>query len=108
MKTENRSQKTILLSSLHFLNHELPSFLPVLILISQISIDIIKSIGQSFSAFGASSLQHLSAVGCCHSLSESVFFFALSFFRLICSKHFAAPPFVCIRLPCQRLFLPRK
>ena len=95
MKTENRSQKTIMLSSLHFLNFESPASLPVIILVhSPHKYADSGSIGKHVSAFGASSFKHLSAIGCCHSLSEAVLHLALSLFRLVCSKHIAAPPFV--------------
>ena len=33
-----------------------------------------KSIGQSFSAFSASSLEYVSSIGSCHSLSETMLF----------------------------------
>lgn len=98
MKTENRSQKTIMLSSLHFLNFEPPALWPVLIFI------LTKSISKPFSAFGASSLKHFSAVGGCHSFSEAVLLIALSFFRLVCSQHFAAPPFVLFPVNLYDIF----
>ena len=47
-----------------------------------------RSIGQSFSAFSASSLKYVSAVSSCHSLSEAVLFLSLTLFGLISSKHF--------------------
>lgn len=47
-----------------------------------------KSIGQSFSAFSASSLEYVSSVGSSHSLSEAMLLFPLTLFRLIGSKHF--------------------
>ena len=46
-----------------------------------------KLIRKSLSAFGASSLEYVSAVGCSHSLSETVFFLSLSLLRLIGSEH---------------------
>jgi hypothetical protein len=46
-----------------------------------------KLIRQSLSSFGASSLEYVSAVGCCHSFSETVFFLSLSLLRLISSEH---------------------
>ena len=56
-----------------------------------------KSIGQSFSAFSASSLEYVSSVGSCHSLSETMLFLSLTLFGLISSKHFAhLLSFVCI------------
>ena len=45
-------------------------------------------IGQSFSAFSASSLQDVSAVSSSHSLSEAVLLFSLTLFGLIGSEHF--------------------
>ena len=47
-----------------------------------------RSIGQSFSAFCASSFQNVSAVGSSHSLSETVLFLSLTLFGLIGSEHF--------------------
>ena len=49
-------------------------------------------IGQSFSAFSASSLQYVSTVSGSHSLSEAVFLFSLTLFGLIGSEHLLAPP----------------
>ena len=46
-----------------------------------------KSIGQSFSAFCASSLEYFSAVGSRHSLSEAVLSLALALLGLVCSEH---------------------
>lgn len=46
------------------------------------------SICEPFSAFCASSFQHISAVGGSHSFSETMFLFALAFLRLIRSNHF--------------------
>ena len=46
-----------------------------------------RSIGELSSSLGASSLKNFSAVSGCHSLSEAVFLFSLSFLRLICSLH---------------------
>ena len=46
-----------------------------------------KLIRESLSSFGASSLEYVSAVGCSHSLSETVFFLSLSLLRLIGSEH---------------------
>ena len=47
-----------------------------------------KLIGQSFSAFCASSFEYVSSVGSCHSLSEAVLLLSLTLFGLIGSKHF--------------------
>ena len=47
-----------------------------------------KSIGQSFSAFSASSLEYVSAVSGSHSLSEAMLFLSLTLFGLVSSKHF--------------------
>ena len=47
-----------------------------------------KLIGQLFSALSASSLEDVSAVSSCHSLSEAVLFFSLTLFGLISSEHF--------------------
>lgn len=47
-----------------------------------------RLISQSFSAFCASSFKNVSAVSGSHSFSETVLFFSLSFFRLICSEHY--------------------
>ena len=44
-------------------------------------------VGEASSSLGASSLKNFSAVSCCHSFSEAVFLFSLSFLRLICSLH---------------------
>ena len=46
-----------------------------------------QSIGQSFSALCASSLEYVSAVSSSHSLSETVLFFSLSLLRLVSSEH---------------------
>ena len=46
-----------------------------------------RSIGQSFSALGASSLQDVSAVSGFLSLSAAVLHFSLTFLRLISSQH---------------------
>jgi len=46
-----------------------------------------KLIGKALSAFCASSLEHLSAVSSCHSLSEAVLLLSLSFLGLVCSEH---------------------
>jgi len=46
-----------------------------------------KLIRKSLSAFGASSLEYVSAVGRSHSFSETVFFLSLSLFGLISSEH---------------------
>ena len=46
-----------------------------------------RLIGQSFSALCASSLEDVSAIGSCHSLSEAVLFFSLTLFGLIGSEH---------------------
>ena len=45
------------------------------------------SVSKSCSALSAASLQHFSAVGSLHSLSEAVLLLSLALFRLICSKH---------------------
>ena len=49
---------------------------------------IIQLIGKAFSAFRASSLEYISAVSSCHSLSEAVLLLSLSFLGLVCSEHF--------------------
>ena len=46
-----------------------------------------RSIGQSFSALCASSLEYVSAVSSFHSLSEAMLLFSLTLFRLISSEH---------------------
>ena len=46
------------------------------------------SIGQSLSAFCASSLKNVSAVGSLHSLSEAMLLLSLTLFGLVCSEHF--------------------
>ena len=46
-----------------------------------------QSVGQSFSALSASSLEYVSAVSSSHSLSEAVLFFSLSLLRLVSSEH---------------------
>ena len=46
------------------------------------------SIGQSLSAFCASSLENVSAVGSLHSLSEAMLLLSLTLFGLVCSEHF--------------------
>ena len=46
------------------------------------------SIGQSLSAFCASSLKNVSAVGSLHSLSEAMLLLSLTLLGLICSEHF--------------------
>ena len=46
-----------------------------------------ESVGQSFSALCASSLEYISAVSSLHSLSEAVLLFSLAFLRLISSEH---------------------
>ena len=48
---------------------------------------VIKSVGESCSAFCASSLENLAAVSRAHSFSEAVNLFTLDFLRLICSFH---------------------
>ena len=54
-------------------------------------------IGQSFSAFSASSLEYVSTVSGSHSLSETMLFLSLTLFGLISSKHFLhLLSFVCI------------
>ena len=47
----------------------------------------VKSIGQSFSALCASSLEYVSAISSFHSFSEAVLLFSLTLFRLIGSEH---------------------
>ena len=56
---------------------------------------LLRSIGQSFSALSASSLEYVSAVSSSHSLSEAVLFFSLTLFGLIGSEHCVAPPYIC-------------
>lgn len=46
-----------------------------------------RSIGESCSAFCASSLENLAAVRRAHSFTEAVNFFTLDLLRLICSFH---------------------
>jgi hypothetical protein len=46
-----------------------------------------QSIGQSFSALSASSLEDVSAVSGFHSLSEAMLLFSLTLFRLVSSEH---------------------
>ena len=46
-----------------------------------------KSVGQSFSALCASSLEYVSSVSSLHSLSEAVLLFSLTFLGLVSSKH---------------------
>ena len=46
------------------------------------------SIGQSLSAFCASSLENVSAVRSLHSLSEAMLLLSLTLFGLVCSEHF--------------------
>ena len=46
-----------------------------------------KSVGQSFSALCASSLEYISAVSSLHSLSEAMLLFSLALLRLISSEH---------------------
>ena len=50
-------------------------------------------VGKSLSTLIAATLQHLSACRRCHSLSKSVYFASLSFFRLIRSFHNSSPAF---------------
>ena len=45
-------------------------------------------VGQSLSALVSTSLQNVSTCGSCHSLTETVNFTSLSFFRLIGSFHY--------------------
>ena len=49
--------------------------------------DRVGSVGQSFSALCASSLEDVSAVSSFHSLSEAMLLFSLTLFRLISSEH---------------------
>lgn len=46
------------------------------------------SVRQSLSAFCASSLQYVSAIGGLHSFSEAVLLLTLKLLRLVCSDHF--------------------
>ena len=62
------------------------------------------SIGQSLSAFCASSLKNVSAVSSSHSFSEAVLFFSLSFFRLICSEHYCHLLGICSEACCFSAF----
>ena len=48
---------------------------------------VTQSIGELSSTLGASSLKNFSTVSGCHSFSETVFLFSLSFLRLIGSLH---------------------
>lgn len=50
------------------------------------------SVGETGSAFCASSLKNFPAVGGSHSFSEAVLFISLPFLGLICSLHDKAPP----------------
>ena len=50
-------------------------------------------VGQSLSALVSTSFQHVSACRRCHSLTETVYFASLSFFRLIRSFHDISPDF---------------
>ena len=59
-------------------------FLCVLILSDEIRK---KSVGQSFSALCASSLEYVSSVSSLHSLSEAVLLLSLTFLGLVSSKH---------------------
>ncbi len=54
------------------------------------------SVSKSYTALCAASLQYLSSVSRCHSLSEAMFLTSLSLLRLICSKHIPHP-FLYIR-----------
>lgn len=56
-----------------------------------------SSIGESVSAFCASSLKDFSAVSCLHSFSEAVLLLSLALFRLVGSEHLDAPPLVWYR-----------
>ena len=47
----------------------------------------VDSVGEASATLIASSLENLSAVSSCHSLSETVFLASLSLLRLICSEH---------------------
>ena len=66
------------------------------------------SIGESCSAFSAASLENLSAVGSSHSLSEAVFFFSLTLFRLVSSEHSVAPPYGISEADTSRVFTIRQ
>ena len=46
-----------------------------------------KSIAQTRSAFRSSASQNLTAVGCCHSLTETMFHFAMPLLGLVGTKH---------------------
>ena len=59
----------------------------VSLLANSTSVFFKKLIRESLSSFGASSLEYVSAVGCSHSLSETVFFLSLSLLGLISSEH---------------------
>lgn len=50
-----------------------------------------RLVRQSLSSFCSTSLQHLSASGRCHSLTETVYFASLSLFGLIGSFHNFSP-----------------
>ena len=66
------------------------------------------SIGEFCSAFSAASLENLSAVGSSHSLSEAVFFFSLTLFRLVSSEHSVAPPYGISEADTSRVFTIRQ
>ena len=67
-----------------------------------------SSIGESCSALSAASLENLSAVGSSHSLSEAVFFFSLTLFRLVSSEHLVAPPCSISEAETSRVFTIRQ
>ena len=48
-------------------------------------------IGETISTFCSAASQHFAAIGSCHSFTETVFHFTMSFFRLISSKHGFSP-----------------
>jgi len=53
---------------------------------------------QSLSTFCSSSLKYQSAIFSAHSLAKTMFFLPLSFLRLVCSFHYAQPPFQLVLL----------
>ena len=70
--------------------------------------EVSSSIGESCSALSAASLENLSAVGSSHSLSEAVFFFSLTLFRLVSSEHLVAPPCSISEAETSRVFTIRQ
>ena len=51
-----------------------------------------KSVGQSLSALGTSSLENVATVRGLHSLSEAMLLLSLALLRLVSSEHFGIPP----------------